>query len=133
MTDEIGAAVRSYRTTTKPTRREGCDHETDDQHASLRRWSDGGKRRSGSEPQRIRAWRMGQTVVRRRGHDVRQRLLPARRRLPIRPADLRALCGLLGNRVLGGKSGGQPDLSRVDIAAQVRRLGHAYYAALDGH
>src|SRR5215475_5195670 len=45
-TDEIGAAVRWNRTTTN--QREGKhDHETDDHHASLRRWSDAGKRRAG--------------------------------------------------------------------------------------
>src|SRR5438876_11582701 len=57
---------------------------------------------------------MGPAAVRRRGHNVPERGLPARRRLPVRPANLRDLCRLLGNRLLGGKSGRQPDLSGVD-------------------
>src|SRR2546423_3065230 len=39
---------------------------------------------------------MGPAAVRRRGRDVPLWGLPARRRLPVRPADLRDLCRLLG-------------------------------------
>src|SRR5215208_6778406 len=46
---------------------------------------------------------MGQAAVRQRGHDLRPAVLPARRRVPVRPADLRALRRLLGRE---GGSGG---------------------------
>src|SRR5262245_62362528 len=39
---------------------------------------------------------MGHTALQRRGRDVPRPGLPARRRLPVRPANLRDLCRLLG-------------------------------------
>ena len=59
--------------------------------------------------------------------------LRARRRVPVRPADLRDLRRLLGNRLLGGKSGRQPDLSGVEHDAQVRGVEHAHRPAMGGH
>ena len=45
---------------------------------------------------RIRAWRMGRAVLGQRGRDVSEPGLRARRRVPVRPADVRDLCRLLG-------------------------------------
>src|SRR5688500_7335944 len=50
---------------------------------------------------------MGPAAVRRRGLDVPQPGVPARRCVPARQADLRDLRPLLGDV---GRSGGQPDL-----------------------
>src|SRR5712691_8414476 len=56
---------------------------------------------------------MGHGGVRQRDHDVHRPDLPARRRVPARPADLRALRRLLGRRGAGsrrcGRSGQPPD------------------------
>jgi hypothetical protein len=49
------------------------------------------------------------------------------------PADLRDLRQLLGNGLLGGKSGQQPDLSGIERAAQVRGIEHAQGPAMGGH
>jgi hypothetical protein len=51
----------------------------------------------------------------------------------VRPPDLRDLCRLLGNRLLGGKSGQQPDLSGVEHDAQVRGIDHVHRPAVGGH
>ena len=51
---------------------------------------------------RIRARRMGSAAVRQRGRDVPRRGLPARRRVPVRPADLRDLRRLLGSMADSG-------------------------------
>src|SRR4051812_36411116 len=77
-------------------------HETDDHDTSLRRWSDGGKRRPETEPPRIRTRRLGEASVRQRGHDVRQPGVPACRRVPVRPTDLRTLRQLLGRERRSG-------------------------------
>jgi len=50
---------------------------------------------------------MGHGGGRQRDHDVHQRDLPARRRVPVRPADLRALRRLLGRRGAGSRRGGR--------------------------
>src|SRR6266540_1366923 len=52
---------------------------------------------------------------RQRGRDISQRGLPARRRVPVRPADLRDLRRLLG---IMGRSGQQPYLVVADVAEQ---------------
>ena len=51
------------------------------------------------------ARRMGHAALRQRDRDVRKPGLPARRRVPVRSADLRDLCRLLGSH---GRSGRQP-------------------------
>src|SRR5215216_434173 len=66
---------------------------------------------------------MGQAAVRQRGHDLRQPGLPARRRVPVRPADLRPLRRLLGRTV------GQPDRRCVELAAEVCGIEHAHRPA----
>src|SRR6266480_4676077 len=61
---------------------------------------------------------MGHGGVRQRDHDVHQPDLPARRRIPVRPADLRALRRLLGRGGAGsrrgGRSGQPPDRSCLE-------------------
>ena len=62
--------------------------------------------------ERIRARRMGHGGGRQRDHGVHQRDLPAGRRVPVRPADLRTLRRLLGRRAglrRGGRSAQPPD------------------------
>src|SRR5260370_814135 len=82
----------------------------DDRHNGHRRRSDAGTRREGRGPQgRIRARRMGRAAVRRRGLGVSRPGLPARRRVPVRTADLRDLRPLLG---LGGMARKCGDRSR---------------------
>ena len=61
---------------------------------------------------------------------VPERGLRARRRVPVRPADLRDLRRLLGNV---GRSGRQPDLDGVEHEAQVRGIDHAHRPAVGGH
>src|SRR5690348_15033320 len=39
---------------------------------------------------------MGEAAVRQRGPGIRRTVLPARRRIPVRSADLRSVCPLLG-------------------------------------
>src|SRR5919197_4668940 len=73
---------------------------------------------------------MGPAALRRRGRDVPQPGLPARRRVPVRPADLRDLCRLLG---IMGRAGRQPHLDGVEHAAKVRRIDHAHRPALGKH
>jgi hypothetical protein len=67
-------------------------------------------------------------ALRQRGRDVPRRGLPARRRLPVRPADLRDLCQLLGSK---GRFG--PHRSGAEHAAQVRGIDHAHRPAMGGH
>src|ERR687891_2400097 len=59
---------------------------------------------------------MGSAALRRRGRDLPRRGLPARRRVPVRPADLRDLCRLLGNRLLGANQGNNP----ISVALNTR-------------
>jgi len=47
--------------------------------------------------------------------------------------DLRDLRRLLGNRLMGGKTGQQPDLIGVEHAAQVRGIDHARRPAMGGY
>src|SRR5258706_13980412 len=70
-----GVRSRGERPPTRgaPKEKGNRDHETDDHHAGLRRWSGARKRRAGLEPQRrIEAGRMGQAAVRQRGHYIRR-------------------------------------------------------------
>ena len=113
-----------------PARRD-CDHETDDHHDRHRRWSHVWTRRAGRGPQgRIRARRMGHAGVRRRGHDVSQPGLRARRRVPVRQADLRDLRRLLG---IMGRSGRQRHLDGVEHTTQVRRIDHTQRPEVGEH
>src|ERR671918_1260744 len=59
---------------------------------------------------------MGSAALRRRGRDVPRRGLQARRRVPVRPADLRDLRRLLGNRLLGANQGNNP----ISVALNTR-------------
>src|SRR5215208_2369057 len=99
------------------TRERNRDHEADDQHERLRRRRDAGARRVGRGPQgRVRARRMGHAVLRRGDRGLDRPGLPARRRLPVRPADLRGLRRLLGNRLLGANQGDNP----ISVALNTR-------------
>src|SRR5829696_1296192 len=99
------------------TRERNRDHEADDQHERLCRRRDAGPRRVGRGPQgRIRARRMGHAVLRRGDRGFDRPGLPARRRLPVRPADLRGLRRLLGNRLLGANQGDNP----ISVALNTR-------------
>src|SRR3954447_20409558 len=71
---------------------------------------------------------MGQAAVRRRGHNVRPAGLPARRRVPVRPAHLRPLRRLLGRE---GGSGG-PHRRWLEHEAQVRRVEPPHRPAMAG-
>ena len=73
---------------------------------------------------------MGHAAVRRRGHDVSQPGLPARRRVPVRPADLRDLRRLLGR---GGRSGHPPHRSGPEHSAPVRGIDHTHRSEVVGH
>src|SRR4051794_40161028 len=96
MTERLGAGSDPQSPTTNQQERTTTD-EADDLHAGVRRWRDAGKRRWKWEARpRNGARRMGQAAVRRRGHDVRPAGLPARRRVPVRPAHLRPLRRLMG-------------------------------------
>ena len=114
--------------------REDHDHEADDRHPRLRRRSDARTRRVARGPQgRLRARRMGPADLRRRGRDVPRRSVPTRRRVPVRPADLRDLRRLLGHRLLGCERGRQPHRQCVEHQAQVRRIDDAHRPAVGGH
>src|SRR5215204_2754806 len=80
------------------TREKGRTHETDDQYQRLRRRRDAGPGRAGGGSYgRVRARRMGYAVLRRRDRGLDKPGLPARRRLPVRAANLRGLRRILGS------------------------------------
>src|SRR5215213_5795768 len=73
------------------------DDETDDHYECLCRRSHAGPGRTGRGPKgRIRTRRMGDAAVRQRGRDGHDHAVPARGRVPVRPADLRDLRPLVG-------------------------------------
>src|SRR5256885_314624 len=65
---------------------------------------------------------MGLAAVRQRRRYIPRRGLHARRCVLVRPADLRDLCRLGGNRVLGGERGKQSHLRGAQHAASVCNL-----------
>src|SRR5215216_6736345 len=99
------------------TRERNRDHEADDQHERLRRRRDAGAPRAGGGPQgRVRARRMGHAVLRRGDRGLDRPGLPARRRLPVRPMDLRGLRRPWGNGFRGANQGHNP----ISVALNTR-------------
>ena len=75
---------------------------------------DGGCRERRASEERIRARRMGPREGRQGHRDVHQPDLPARRRVPARPADLRAVRRLVGVSTIEDAPGWEPVWQALD-------------------